>query len=48
MPISVARRTSVRQFTRAGGQKAFREATRVLLRRALARFDASGVLNRLW
>ncbi|MEA2770658.1 MAG: hypothetical protein QOD93_3620 [Acetobacteraceae bacterium] len=48
MPTSVARRASVRQFTRAGGQKAFREAAGVQFRGALAQFDAGDVLARPW
>jgi hypothetical protein len=48
MPTSVARRASVRQFTRAGGRKAFREAARVQLRGALAPFDVGDVLIRPW
>jgi hypothetical protein len=46
MPTSVARRASVRQFTRACGQNPFQEATLVQLRRTLAQLDAGEVLTR--
>jgi hypothetical protein len=45
---SVARRASVRQFIRAGGQNPFRDAIRVQLRRAPTQFDADAVLTRPW